>query len=228
MDTAKVELLRALGRVVRGLSTLFWALPITLFFDAATAHTDWFRFLEEAAFAPAMIGGAMLYHGLRQLRDFQKQERIWITALNRAECLAVLNVGLAPFLFWWHRFPEIEFYVICVGVFVFSTFLFLIQINHVLRRLSAMLPDEHLREETIMFTSLNTTLFLCLFIGLAICVSLAQAQALPYAIARIFTGGNPQGLWFVLFMGLFPLAMTLAILWKIKEVIFLSIFEAEH
>jgi hypothetical protein len=227
MDAAKVELLRALGRLVRGLSTLFWALPVTLLIYVGTARADWFRFLGDAAVVPAMLGSAILYYGLRQLRDFQKQERIWHQALSRAEAFAIIDTGLAPFLFWWHRFPAIPFYAICVVVFAFSVVLFLMQINHVLRRLCAMLPDENLRVETKMFTTLNIALFLAVFLGLAACVGLAEAQILPHSIWRMIAGDNPRGLWLVLFMGLFPLAMTLAILWKIKEVIFLSIFAAE-
>jgi hypothetical protein len=227
MDAAKAELLRALGRLARGLSTLFWALPVTLLVYVETARTNWLGFLGDAAFVPAMLAGAALYYALRQLRDFQKQERIWHQALNRAEILAIINAGLAPFLFWWHRFPAIPFYVICVAVFAFSLLLFLMQINQVLRRLCAMLPDENLRTETKMFTAFNIALFLAAFIGLAVYLGLEQAQVLPRAIGRILTGDNPRGLWLLLFLSLMPLALTLAILWRIKEVIFLSIFAAE-
>jgi hypothetical protein len=228
MDAAKAELLRALGRLVRGLSALFWGLPVALLIDVETARTDWLGFLGDAAFVPAVLGGAVLYYGLRQLRDFQKQERIWHQALNRAEVFAVINTGLAPFLFWWHRFPAIPFYIICVVALAFSVLLLLMQINQVLRRLCAMLPDAALREETRIFTTLNIALFLAVFIGLALCVGLAQAQMLPRAIGRMITGDNPRGLWLLLFTGLMPLAMTLAILWKIKEVLFMSLFEAER
>ena len=227
MDAAKVELLRALGRLVRGLSTVFWGLPVTVFIDVETARTDWFGFLGDATFVPAVVAGVALYCGLRQLRDFQKQERIWHQALNRAEILAIVNAGLAPFLFWWHRFPGIMFYTICVVVLALSGLLFLMQFNLVLRRLCAMLPDEALREETKMFTTLNIAMFLAAFFGLAVYLGLSQAQMLPQAIGRIIAGDNPRGLWLVLFMSLMPLAMSLAILWKIKEVIFTSIFEAE-
>jgi hypothetical protein len=227
MDAAKAELLRALGKLVRGLSTLFWGLPVTLLVYVETARTDWFGFLGDAACVPAMLAGTALYYALRQLRDFQKQERIWHQALNRAEILAIINAGLAPFLFWWHRFPAIPFYVVCIDVFAFSVLLFLMQLNQVLRRLCAMLPDENLRAETKMFTAFNIALFLAAFIGLAVYFGLAQAQVLPGAIGRIITGDNPRGLWLILFLSLLPLAMTLAILWKIKEVIFLSIFEQE-
>lgn len=228
MDAAKAELLRAMGQLVRGLSTLFWGLPVALLIYSETARTDWADFLGDAAFAPAMLAGAVLYHGLRQLRPFQKQERIWHHALNRAEILAVINTGLAPFLFWWHRFPSLFFYGVCVAVFVFSMLLFLMQLNQVLRRLAAMLPDEHLRVETKMFTAFNIGLFLAAFIALAAHLGLRHAPPDTADMDRMFDGGNPRGLWLALFLGLMPLAMTLAILWKIKEVIFLSIFTADR
>jgi len=228
MDAAKLEVMRSLGQLVRGLSYLFWALPVTLLVDVETARSDCFGFLGDAAFAPSVLAGAALYYSLRQMREFQKQERIWHQALHRAEILAVLNAGLAPFLFWWHRFPQFSFYLACVFVLAFSGLLFLMQINQLLRRLSAMLPDEALREETTMFTSLNTGLFLAALMGLVIYLGLAWADLLPAAIGKILTGENPAGQWLLLFMSLMPLAMTLAILWKIKEVIFASIFEAER
>ena len=61
MDAAKVELLRALGQLVRGLSALFWGLPVALFIDVETARTDWFGFLGDAAFVPAVLAGGPLY-----------------------------------------------------------------------------------------------------------------------------------------------------------------------
>ena len=227
MDPVRVELMRALGRLVRGLSTLFWGIPVVLLVDVGTARSDWFGFLGDAACVPATLGGAALYYSLRQLDDFQKQERIWRHALTRAQILAVINTGLAPFLFWWHRFPAILFYDVCVAVFAFSALLLLMQINQVLRRLCAMLPDESLRVETKMFTTLNLALFLAAFIALAAGLALAHAHLLPRVITRILAGDNPRGLWCLLFLALMPLAMTLAILWKIKEVIFLSLFAAE-
>jgi hypothetical protein len=228
MDAAKAELLRALAGVARGLSTLFWGLPVTLLVDVETARTDWLGFLGDAAFVPPLVAGGVLYCGLWQMRGFQKQERIWHRSLGRAEFLAVINAGLAPFLFWWHRFPAISFYCVSVAVFAFAALLLLMQINHVLRRLCAMLPDEGLREETNLFTALNIGVYLVVLVVLAVYLALARAQALPAAVAQIAAGENPRGLWLVLFVNLMPLALTLAIIWKIKEVIFASLFAVER
>ncbi len=85
MDAAKADLMRALGRLARGLSTLFWCLPLTLVAQVETARTDWVDFLGGFAFLPALVLSALLWHGLRQMRDFQRQERIWQQALHRAE-----------------------------------------------------------------------------------------------------------------------------------------------
>src|SRR5271163_1905273 len=104
MDAAKADLIRALGRLVRGLSTLFWGIPLALAADMQTSRTDWLDSLGALSFAPALILTGLLWHGLRQLRDFQPQERVWQQSLDRAEIFAIVNIGLAPFLFWWHRF----------------------------------------------------------------------------------------------------------------------------
>src|SRR5271170_3563603 len=142
MDPAKADLMRALGRLVRGLSTLFWGIPLALAADVQTARTDWLEELGALSFAPAFLLSGWLWYGLRQMRHFQRQERVWQQALHRAEIFAILNTGLAPFLFWWHRFPLVQFYCVCVTFLAVSGFLFLIYINQVLRRLADMLPDE--------------------------------------------------------------------------------------
>src|SRR5271156_2318508 len=132
MDPAKADLMRALGRLVRGLSTLFWTIPLTLAADVETARTDWLDALGALSFAPALVLSGLLWYGLRQMRDFQRQERVWQVALHRAGIFAIVNAGLAPFLFWWHRFPAVPFYFVCVNFLAVSGFFFLLQANQVL------------------------------------------------------------------------------------------------
>src|SRR5208282_1153312 len=114
MEAAKADLIRALGRLVRGLSTLFWGIPLALAADVESARGDWMGSLGALGFAPAFVLGGLLWYGLRQMRDFQKQERVWHQALHQAELFALVNTGLAPFLCWWHRFPYVPFYGACV------------------------------------------------------------------------------------------------------------------
>src|SRR2546428_6308977 len=112
---AKAELMRALGRLVRGLSALFWGLPLALVVCVRTAMGDSPRPL---GFLPPTIGAAvgilppvvvmsLLFYGVLQLGHFQKQERIWRLAVERAQILGIVNIGLAPFIFWWNQLPYV-------------------------------------------------------------------------------------------------------------------------
>src|SRR5258706_14595725 len=105
------ELLRSLGRLVRGLSALFWGLPIALIVCFHTAKAD---SLKSFGIAPPMISTGLLAYGLWQLGDFQKQERIWRNALDRALILSLINFGLSPFLYWWNKVPSNTFFLIIV------------------------------------------------------------------------------------------------------------------
>ena len=227
------ELLRSLGRLVRGLSMLFWGLPVTLVVCILTALMDMMRSFN---FIPALVGTLWLVIGLWQLGHFQRQERIWINALDRAKWLGWINVGLSPFLYWWNQRPNELWFLVVVAVMGFTGLLFLFSLNLVLRRLTAMLPDEAMREETRQFSILNRVLLMNIFLlGLALVV-LTQFILPHYPIdlrpsmlrlVLILTQG-PLWVWLLVFLSLLPLAMTMALLWKIKEVILDSVFGAGH
>src|SRR5579871_4829861 len=151
------DLLRSLGRLARGLSALFWGLPAALVICAETAKVDLLRPL---GILPAMAINGLILFGLWQMDDFQKQERPWRKALDRAKLIAVVNLGLSPFLFWYSRMPNVPLFFYSVIVLFFSALLFLFNLNVVLRQLGAMLPDETLRQETKHFTTLNRWLII--------------------------------------------------------------------
>jgi hypothetical protein len=144
--------------------------------------------------------------------------------------LAVLDSGLAPFLFWWHKFPAVPLNRACVGLLFVSSLFLLIQISFVLQRLSAMLPDENLRAETKLFTGFNTSLLLAFLAGITFyfVLTLLPPSLLPVWLDRWMAAAAAAGVWLALFLMLMPLAMTMALLWKIKEVIFSSLTDAEQ
>jgi hypothetical protein len=218
------ELLRALGRLVRGLSALFWGLPLTLIVCVQTAKTEWLRAF--TIFPPLAATGLLLF-GLSQLGAFQRQERPWRGALDRARLLGLVNFGLSPFLYWWNRVPEQSFFGIVVGVLAVSALLFLFSLNVVLLRLGAMLPDEALRQETRQYTVLNQNLLAALLLLAALYVCLAQLPQLPVRLVIILSWLDRVSLWAVVFLVLLPLAMTMALIWKTKEVILDSVFGAK-
>ncbi len=220
----KAELLRSLGRLVRGLSALFWGLPLSLIVCVQTAQTQTLHYFN--IFPPLVVTG-MLVYGLWQLGRFQKQERIWVVALDRAKILALVNLGLSPFLYWSNQRPEQPFFLAMIHLLGIFALLFLSGLNLVLYRLSAMLPDESLRQETKHFTTLNRFLLLgILLLGIILFVLLRYSPRVA-APLNLEEALGSSGLWLLMFLALLPLAMTMALVWKIKEVILDSVFGSD-
>jgi hypothetical protein len=233
------ELLRSLGRLVRGLSALFWGLPTTLIVCAGTASAGWF---EHYGLVPPLATTGLLMFGLWQMGAFQKQERPWREALDRARLFGLVNFGLSPFLCWWNRLPEQPFFTAALCVFAFSSLLFLFELNFVLQRLGAMLPDETLRHETRQYTAFNRTLLISL-LGLAatylLCSRLLPTYfpqltflPAPSEMQPVEMFGHQISVYWLIWLTLcllvlLPLAMTMALIWKTNEVILDSVFGAK-
>jgi hypothetical protein len=219
------ELLRSLGRLVRGLSALFWGLPLMLIVCFYTARAD---SLKAFGIVPPLVTTGLLAYGLWQLGDFQKQERVWRTALDRAKLLSLLNFGLSPFLYWWNKVPANTFFLAMVILLAISAILFLGSVNLVLRRLSAMLPDEGLRLETRQFTALNLNLLFATFVLAMLYVGAGQFHKPPPWLGALLNVMEHSSLWFLIVLVLLPLAMSMALLWKTKEVILDNVFGAKR
>jgi hypothetical protein len=162
------------------------------------------------------------------MSDFQRQERPWRQALDRAQLLALIILGLSPFIYWRNKMPDQEFFTAAVWVLQLAAVLFLFNLNLVLKRLAAMLPDETLRQETGNFTALNRWLLVVLLffaIGFAVLTQWVNLQMPP--VWLIVWANRMSGLLLIFFV-LLPLAMTMALLWKTKEVILDAVFGARN
>ncbi|HVV00660.1 MAG TPA: hypothetical protein VHH88_04815 [Verrucomicrobiae bacterium] len=219
------ELLGSLGRLVRGLSALFWGLPIALIVCVWSANPHWFK---SFGVAPGLAATALLVYGVWLLGGFQRQERVWQAARDRALLLGLISFGLSPFLFWFSQIPMNDFFLVMVVLECLSSLLFVGSLNFVLQRLGAMLPDEGLRAEIRQFTALNLNL---LFLTLAVSLlwfSLTFFRTLPAwlsSLAKLLENGS---FWFLIPLILLPIAMTMALLWKTKEVILDGVFGARR
>jgi hypothetical protein len=173
-----------------------------------------------------MVCTGWLVYGLWQLGEFQKQERVWMNALDRARLLGLINLGLSPFLFWWNRFPVNPLFTVMIAAICVAALAFLASLNLVLQRLGAMLPDEALRHETRQFTILNLNLIAAMFLLVVFYVAIHQwdPKQLPFWLLAFTHAMDRAGLWLVILLVLLPLAMTMALLWKTKEVILDSVF----
>jgi hypothetical protein len=240
MSAPHPELLRSLGRLVRGLSALFWGLPLALIVCVGTASYGWF---EAFGVLPGLAVTGLLAFGLWQLGSFQKQERPWRTILERAQVLALINFGLSPFLFFWNHLPQELFFRLMMVALGFTALFFLFALNLVLLRLGAMLPDEALRLEIQHYTALNRNLLIALMTIIATYLVVTrfvlrffpqiprwpeQLDLLSLQIAIPALGVEISSAWLALLMAcvlvLLPLSMTMALIWKTKEVILENVF----
>lgn len=218
------ELLRSLGRLVRGLSALFWGMPTALIVCCWSARAD---SLKAYGVVPPLVTTGLLVFGLWQLGDFQKQERVWRAALDRARIFSLIIFGLSPFIYWWNKIPMNAFFTTMVMLLAICGLIFLGCVNAVLRRLGAMLPDEGLRLETKQFTALNLNLLLITFLLGLFYFVLGQFHKLPMWLGTIAALMDLGYFWLLVLLVLLPLAMTMALLWKTKEVILENVFAAQ-
>jgi hypothetical protein len=104
----------------------------------------------------------------------------------------------------------------------------LFNLNVVLKQLGAMLPDETLRQETRLFTTLNRWLLVgLLFLGMGYVLFL-HSPRLQLTFGDSFYWLDRFSFLGLTFFALLPLAMTMALLWKTKQVILDSVFGARH
>lgn len=215
------ELLRSLGRLVRGLSALFWGLPAALIICVGTATAGWFKAF---SIVPGLGATGLLLFGLWQLGAFQRQERAWRAALDRARLIGLVNFFLCPFLYWWNKMPDQPFFSLVVVLLALSGLLFLFNLNLVLARLGEMLPDETLRQETRQFTVINRGLLVTLLLVVAAYVFVMQMPDLPVPFLMVIARLERMSLWSLMMLVLLPLSLTMALIWKTKEVILESVF----
>ena len=211
----------SLARLVRGLSALFWGLPLALLLSARTALADWWI---GSGWIPIMAAHGVILFGLWQLRFFQPTERVWLSALDRTALFAWSNLALAPSAWWWSHRPDETFFQQGFILLSFSGIGFLLSLNHALKRLVAMIPDEVLRTEARFFAGINSRLLLGLLFVLSGFLLVRWVPNLPKSlwwITLIF--GRVEG-WHFLMPIILPVALTMTILWKAKEYVLTSLF----
>ena len=148
---------------------MFWGLPATLVVAAETARADW---LKPLGLLPGLATNGLLLYGLWQMGSFQRTERPWLRALDRAKLSGLVNFGLCPFIYWHNKEPSQFFFTFMVVVLQVTALIFLYHLNQVIERLGAMLPEETLRQETRQFTALNRSLLFTLLLLTAAYVGL--------------------------------------------------------
>lgn len=205
-----------LAGVMRGLSAIFWGLPMALLAFARHFLMLW-PTVYDLLFPVA--AAALLTYGVTRLGGLHRQERIWQRALLLAQIMAVFVLGLAPFLFFWSRMPHVEFFSRAVAILLALSFAFVVTLTRALLRLSAMLPDETARADARLFHGLSTYV-VCVLLGVAVTL---YVRLSPIPLDEFLTlprqpfGFGRQAI--LLLLTLVPVAMAMAVAWKLKEVV---------
>lgn len=241
------DLLRSLGKVVRALSILFWCLPLALILSMQNLLTIWLR--AAGALMPVALMGAM-FVALWWLGSFQPQERVWMRALDRAKFTALAMVGLSPFVYWRNQLPNELYFNAAVAVLFGTGLFFIYNLNVVLLRLTAMLPDETLRGDARLFTAFNRGLLIGILVftgGQKLLLELTGGapgpdagieptwlqqqlgiENVPDLLRAIAVLLEAELQWTLTMLVLFPVAVTMTLLWKTKEAIFASVFRTQQ
>ena len=236
------DLMPSLRRLVRGLEVLFWSLPFALLVCVQETMVSWW---ESWGIGPALAAMALLWYGTRSLGHFQKQERVWQGTVRFAQVLALLMVGLVPFLHWqqqitsdtmtWSSMSKAQQHVVYSAcIFFTASMMYVLNLNQVLARLAAMLPDPILRADVRLFVYFNFGLFLLLVIGLwmhqkADAVFLGLREFAPAFADSIGSYLGLAAMMKAAILGVATLVITLTMtmLWKTKEAIWNSVFSLE-
>jgi hypothetical protein len=216
------QVVPSLVPLTRGLAALFWGLPLSLLVGVHTATTG---MLPGFGLLPPLLTHGLVAFGAFQMGRFQTQERVWQRALDRVKLVALVNVGLAPFLHWSRVMPHELHFRVAVGVLAVCGLLFLFNLNLALQRLAAMLPDETLRQETHLFTRVNQGLILATLVVVTVAIAARNLHLLSVPMTRAL---GHLGLPVLLLLVLLPVALTMALLWKTKETVLTSAFAVRH
>lgn len=209
-----------LAGVLRGLSALFWALPLALL-----AFARHFLAIIPTLYdlvLPSIASGLALY-GLVRMGPYRQGERIWQSALMRSQTLALLVVGLSPFLFLWSRMPSVDFFARAVALLLAVALVFLVSLLGTLERLAAMMPDDTVCGDARLFRGL-TAYVVSVLAGVS--VTLYWRLAPGHLSEFLEIPRQPLGLGrqaILLLLILVPVAMTMAVTWKLKEVVLAAV-----
>ena len=202
--------------MLRGLSALFWGLPLCLLAFARHFLALWPTTYD--LLLPS-IGAGLLCFGLWKMASYQRQERVWQRALLLAQIFALFLLGLSPFLYLWSRMPAIDLFARAVLVLVVTAFSFLVALTRALARLAAMLPDDIARADARLFQGL-AAYGVATLLGVGTLIYFRQSP--PTLSEFLYLPRQPLGLVqqsILLFLSLAPVAMSMAVAWKLKEVV---------
>ena len=198
----------ALIRVARGFSCIFWGIPLSLLLFSGALDIRLFSFVRMPAY---VFGIFVAYIGTVFLQRAGPLSDMWTRRVRQLLFLLLVEVYLAPFVYWWRQMPHVPYFTANMAALVICTTWVLFVINRLAGEVCKLLRDRTFLIETQVASWLAVVFMLT-----------PVAYALYTALRAVL---RPDGDFFFVLerplwiyaLALLPFTITMAVSWKMKE-----------
>ena len=157
----------ALIRVARGFSCIFWGIPLSLLLFSGKLDIRLFSFVRMPAY---VLGIFLAYIGTVFLQRAGALSDMWTRRVRQALFLLLVEVYLAPFVYWWRQMPHVPYFTANMAGLVLCTTWGLFVVNRLAGEVCKLLHDRTFFIETqvagwltagFMITPLAHALYYC-------------------------------------------------------------------
>ncbi|MBU1694771.1 MAG: hypothetical protein KJ726_11620 [Verrucomicrobia bacterium] len=94
-------------RLARGLSCVFWGIPLSLLLFSGALD---FRLLPHLRLPAFVVGLLLVFCGVLYLHRVPPLTRRWPRRIQQALLILLVLVYLSPFVLWWRAMPQVPYY----------------------------------------------------------------------------------------------------------------------
>lgn len=203
----------ALLRAARGFSCIFWGIPLSILLYSGMLDV---RIPPLLRLPTYVVGVFVVYCGVILLQRAGPLSALWPHRVREALFLLLLEVYLAPFVYWWRQMPSVPYYVANVVGMVFCTAAGLFVLNMLAADLAKSLHDQVLHAEARVSSWLSLVFMI-----------IPAVDAVIRSIRSVFEAGSmmfmetfpipPEMPRWMYAVALIPFTLTMAVAWKAKE-----------
>lgn len=219
-----------LVRLSQGFSCVFWGLPVALLFcvqilllDVLVADPRLRISMRQLYFMLFLTMLATICVGTWKFCLVKVIGPRWRTRGRSSFVFAVLVLYFSPFLYWWKALPYHLYLTLNLFGLILVVIGLLISMNLLSIELGRFLEDRSLRKESKLFLALNALVLAVPTagaIGWAALVSWKNQSVDSFGLGFLALFRLPYPWKLMLFVLLFlPISLTLANLWRVKEIL---------
>jgi hypothetical protein len=200
-------------RAARGFSCIFWGIPLGLLLFSGALDLRVFPRLRMPAY---VFGIFLVYCGLMFLQRTGPLSAHWLRRVREAMFVLLVEVYLAPFVFWWRQMPHVPYYIANVLALILCTTLGLFLVNLLAGELGRALHDRTFLVESRLSAAISVLFMMVPVLG-SVFDSIRATLQLE-SMLDLDLAGSPFAFprWAYAF-SLLPFTLTMAIAWKAKE-----------